>query len=261
MSFFPPNLIVKVGIPGIQGATGPKGDQVTIGSRWLSGSGAPVAALGADGDWYVNTAATGNGDTYHRAGGVWSLKGNMRGPVGATGPQGVPGINWRGAYAPATSYAPGDGVVNVGSSYLCLTACTGAAPPEGGDANWLVLARRGLDGTGAGDMIKADYDPDGDGKVASAAHADTATTATSANSAARAAAADVADAVPWEGVSGRPTTLAELNSKLSDADLTPLPAIGATDGLKVLRAKEDRTGYELEFAAVDLGMIIALGGE
>lgn len=168
MSFFPPNLIVKVGIPGIQGATGL---------------------------------------------------------------QGVPGINWRGAYAPATSYAPGDGVVNVGSSYLCLTACTGAAPPEGGDANWLVLARRGLDGTGAGDMIKADYDPDGDGKVASAAHADTATTATSANSAARAAAADVADAVPWEGVSGRPTTLAELNSKLSDAEVG------------------------------DLGMIIALGGE
>lgn len=231
MSFFPPNLIVKVGIPGIQGATGPKGDQGTIGSRWLSGSGAPVAALGADGDWYVNTAATGNGDTYQRAGGVWSLKGNMRGPVGATGPQGVPGINWRGAYAPATSYAPGDGVVNGGSSYLCLTACTGAAPPEGGDANWLVLARRGLDGTGAGDMLKADYDPDGDGKVASAAHADTATTATSANSAARAAAADAADSVPWEGVSGRPTTLAELNSKLSDAEVG------------------------------DLGMIIALGGE
>ena len=192
MSFFPPNLIVKVGIPGIQGATGP---------------------------------------------------------------QGVPGVNWRGAYAPATSYAPGDGVVNGGSSYLCLTACTGAAPPEGGDANWLVLARRGLDGTGAGDMLKADYDPDGDGKVASAAHADTA---------------------PWEGVSGRPTayppqphgmgthdafTLAELNSKLSDADLTPLPVIGASDGLKVLRAKEDRTGYELEFAVGDLDMIIALGGE
>lgn len=170
MSFFPPNLIVKVGIPGIQGATGL---------------------------------------------------------------QGVPGINWRGAYAPATSYAPGDGVVNGGSSYLCLTACTGAAPPEGGDANWLVLARRGLDGTGAGDMLKADYDPDGDGKVASAAHADTATTATSANS------------VPWEGVSGRPTayppqphgmgthdafTLAELNSKLSDADLVPLPMIIALGG-------------------------------
>lgn len=225
MSFFPPNLIVKVGIPGIQGATGPKGDTGTPGARWHSGSGAPVAALGADGDWYVNTAATGNGDTYQRAGGVWSLKGNMRGPVGATGPQGVPGIIWRGAYALDTAYVPGDGVVNGGSSYLCLTACTGAAPPEGGDANWLVLARRGLDGTGAGDMLKADYDPDGDGKVASAAHADT---------------------VPWEGVSGRPTayppqphgmgthdafTLAELNSKLSDAEVG------------------------------DLGMIIALGGE
>ena len=40
-------------------------------------------------------------------------------------------------------------------------------------------------------------------------------------------------------------SLAELNSKISDTDLTPLPTIGSTDGLKVLRAKEDKSGYEL----------------
>ena len=38
----------------------------------------------------------------------------------------------------------------------------------------------GVDGEGAGDMLKSTYDPDGDGKVASAEHADQATNATSA---------------------------------------------------------------------------------
>lgn len=69
-----------------------------------------------------------------------------------------------------------------------------------------------------------------------------------------------ADAVPWAGVSGKPSTfppsihgmglhetfsLAEFNSKLADADLTPLPIIGPTDGLKALRVREDKSGYEL----------------
>jgi hypothetical protein len=248
------------GEPGIQGNPGPKGDAGAAGSKWHSSSGAPSGALGADGDWCVNIAVSGNGDVYQKLSGAWVLKGNMRGPQGLQGLKGDPGINWRGSYSPIVDYIPGDGMTNGGSSYLCLAPCKGAAPSEGGDSNWLLLARKGLDGTGAGDMSKADYDPDGDGKVSSAAHADTATTATSANNAARAAAADTADKVDWEGVMNQPPTyppslhgmgshtpftLAELNSKLSDADLTPFPTIGAADGLKVIRAKEDKTGYEL----------------
>lgn len=53
----------------------------------------------------------------------------------------------------------------------------------------------------------------------------------------------------------------KINSAMLAIEQQALPTIGASDGLKVLRAKEDRTGYELEFAVVDLDMIIALGGE
>ncbi len=47
----------------------------------------------------------------------------------------------------------------------------------------------GDDGQGAGDMKKADYDTDNDGKVDAAEHAD---------------AADEAEAVPWTGITGKP---------------------------------------------------------
>lgn len=57
------------------------------------------------------------------------------------------------------------------------------------DASWIKYC--GDDGSGVGDMMKSVYDSDDDGKVNSADEADHAASA---------------DAVPWSGVSGKPTT-------------------------------------------------------
>ena len=57
----------------------------TVGG-FITGSGVPTSAVGADGYVYLNADATaGTGDVYQRAAGVWSLIGNIR---GATGPAG-----------------------------------------------------------------------------------------------------------------------------------------------------------------------------
>jgi hypothetical protein len=59
------------------------------GERWFSGSGAPGGAVGEVGDWYINSA---NGDFYEKTGtSTWTLRGNLRGPTGATGATGPQG--------------------------------------------------------------------------------------------------------------------------------------------------------------------------
>ena len=57
------------------------------GSTWYSAPGAPSAAIGVDGDQYLNTS---NGDVYARGPTNWVLTGNIRGAQGAQGPAGTP---------------------------------------------------------------------------------------------------------------------------------------------------------------------------
>lgn len=74
------------GEPGKQGPTGPKGAD---GSRLYNVTAAPGAALGAVGDWALNTA---NGDVYEKtAAAVWTKRGNLKGPAGPQGAKGEPG--------------------------------------------------------------------------------------------------------------------------------------------------------------------------
>lgn len=58
-------------------------------------------------------------------------------------------------FTPGKTYYPLNKVVYNGSSYLCIEE-TQIAPP---DVNyWLLIAKKGIDGNGAGDMQKAEYD-------------------------------------------------------------------------------------------------------
>lgn len=57
------------------------------------------------------------------------------------GPAGAVGLTWRGAYSSGTSYAVNDGVSDGGSSYICISATTGNAPPNA--AYWSSLAAAG----------------------------------------------------------------------------------------------------------------------
>jgi len=63
-------------------------------------------------------------------------------------------------YSNTKAYVPGNKVSYQGSSYLNIRACTGILPPEGG-AYWFLIAAKGEDGKGAGDMLAAIYDPQG----------------------------------------------------------------------------------------------------
>ena len=60
-------------------------------------------------------------------------------------------------YDAERAYVPGNKVVYNGSSYLCTAACTGVLPTN--EAYWRLVAARGVDGTGAGDMRADIYDP------------------------------------------------------------------------------------------------------
>jgi hypothetical protein len=75
------------GAPGNDGAPGADGAAGAPGSVWRTGSGAPADILGADGDYYLDTAT---GDVYWRAAGTYTIIANITGPQG---PQGDPGIS------------------------------------------------------------------------------------------------------------------------------------------------------------------------
>ena len=98
-------------------------------------------------------------------------------------------LNWSSTWVTSTVYAGGDVVQDTGSSYVCISAHTASGADRPGlGANeatyWDILALAGANGAGIGDMLFSVYDPNEDGKVVSAAAADT---------------------VPWSGVSSKPT--------------------------------------------------------
>ena len=157
------------GLP-VNGATGPTGAD---GKSTLNGITAPSNALGANGDFYINTVTL---DLYGpKAAGVWgtanSMKGTngtngnngtngVQGPIGPTGPtgangptgpQGDPGLSpagltWKGTYNPATTYVVNDVVSYLGSSYWVHTGpITGVTPTTLG-ANWALLGSVGAQG-------------------------------------------------------------------------------------------------------------------
>lgn len=62
-------------------------------------------------------------------------------------------------YSAGKAYVPGNKVSFNGSSYVCTAATTGHAPTN--TAYWLLIAKKGEDGKGAGDMRASVYDPKG----------------------------------------------------------------------------------------------------
>lgn len=62
-------------------------------------------------------------------------------------------------YSATKAYAVGNKVSYQGSSYVCIQAGTGTLPTD--TAYWTLIAAKGVDGKGAGDMLAATYDPTG----------------------------------------------------------------------------------------------------
>ncbi|SDP92565.1 Carbohydrate binding domain-containing protein [Phyllobacterium sp. YR620] len=110
----------------------------------------------------VSNVGDGRSALYSKASntlGDWSDPSYITGPIGAVGPS---GYNPRGSYSGSTSYVEGDVVLNNGSSWSALSATTGNAPPllpATSNTWWQLVAQKGTDGTGIGDMLKSTYDP------------------------------------------------------------------------------------------------------
>ena len=65
-------------------------------------------------------------------------------------------MQWRGAWVTATAYAINNGVSINGASYVCVSAHTsGTFATDLAGAKWQVLAAKGTDGLGSGDMLAA----------------------------------------------------------------------------------------------------------
>jgi hypothetical protein len=70
-------------------------------------------------------------------------------------PAGDLGINWRGSYSGVAAYAARDGVLNNGSAWIAKQETTGNAPPSLSlteNDYWSLVAAKGTDGTGTGDV-------------------------------------------------------------------------------------------------------------
>lgn len=102
------SLVGPEGPQGPQGTQGPEGPQGiqgvpgADGKTILSGSGAPAAGLGVDGDFYIDTSAA---DLYGpKTAGAWGAATSLVGPQGPQGPAGADGSD--GAFANGTVTGP-----------------------------------------------------------------------------------------------------------------------------------------------------------
>lgn len=86
-----------------------------------------------------------------------------KGDPGNAGANGVSFI-WRGAYSGVTTYAKDDVVLDNGSSWVALQETTGNAPPTlptTSNVYWELLAAKGTDGVGTGDVVGPASSTDG----------------------------------------------------------------------------------------------------
>lgn len=110
-------------------------------------------------------------------------------------------------YSAGKAYVPGNKVSFNGSSYVCTAASTGHAPTD--TTYWLLIAKKGEDGKGAGDMLASVYDPKGKAQDVFQ-YADTK--ASAAQSAAATYTDNKINAIPTPDVSG------QIDTHNTDAD-------------------------------------------
>lgn len=111
------------GPAGAAGAPGAQGPAGADGRTLLSGTTTPGAGVGANGDFFINTAAS---LIYGpKSGGVWPTGVSLVGPAGATGPAGPAGATGSSAYQVAVAGG------FVGTEAQWLASLVGAQGPQG----------------------------------------------------------------------------------------------------------------------------------
>lgn len=72
---------------------------------------------------------------------------------GVAGTAGTAGTNWHGTYDAGHVYEKNDAVIYLGTSYIWINPTPASGHEPADDAYWDILAEKGIDGAGAGDMI------------------------------------------------------------------------------------------------------------
>jgi hypothetical protein len=138
----PQGISGTAGPPGPIGLTGPAGSQGPAGPP---GSQGPMGLVGATGQQGVAGPIGSKGDKGDA--GVAGPQGTqgIPGPIGPEGSAGPVGLNWRGTYDAATSYAMRDLVSQDGASYLSI-ADNNIGNSMNDTSKWSLLAARGTSG-------------------------------------------------------------------------------------------------------------------
>ena len=124
--------VLLVGPQGLKGDTGDKGDKGDTGDKGADGKTilnstvAPDAAIGVDGDFYINTA--GNILYGPKTGGAWGTGVSLVGPKGDKGDKGDTGDTGLSGIVRVTNSC----TISGGSTPTCTASCTGGKKPLGG---------------------------------------------------------------------------------------------------------------------------------
>jgi hypothetical protein len=147
-------------------------------AAWMSGTAAPAAGIGKDGDYYLNTVT---GDVSEKASGAWIVVTNIVGPMGAQGLQGLTGatgatgaagpVGATGATGATGSQGPqgtkgdkgdqGDIGPTGAQGTIGLTGATGATGPQGPTGATGATGPQGPQGTKGDKGDQGDIGPTG----------------------------------------------------------------------------------------------------
>lgn len=188
------------GATGATGPTGPTGPQGVQGIQGIQGEIGPIGPQGATGA----TGATGpEGPSAYEVAVANGFVGTEAAWLASlVGPQGPIGAT--GATGPQGPQGP-QGLQGAQGN----TGPTGATGPQGPQGP---VGPQGPAGAGSGDMLASNYDSNADGKVN---------------------AADSADAVPWAGVTGKPSVFTPDTHSHGDATTSAAGFMSAADKTKL----------------------------
>ena len=114
---------------GVAGTQGPAGNNGLDGKTVLNGATNPSVSIGANGDFYINTATSSLFGP--KTNGVWGNSVPLVGPQGIQGPQGVAGTNGINGTNGLSAYQIWLNTGNTGTEAQFLTALRGATGAQG----------------------------------------------------------------------------------------------------------------------------------
>lgn len=114
---------------GVAGTQGPAGNNGLDGKTVLNGTTNPIASLGTNGDFYINTASSSLFGP--KTNGIWGSGVPLVGPQGIQGPQGIAGANGANGSNGLSAYQIWLNAGNTGTEEQFLTTLRGATGAQG----------------------------------------------------------------------------------------------------------------------------------